>query len=206
MGGMFRSSEPLAIFCPYPQNAAGASLGTGFAGVDNLFIVDGGGNQVNSFTATYTFANVPEITGQEGAGIGFWIFIAPAFLVGKVPGIWSAHCANGGFLFGGNGSAQWGGWIDTVVSAATQCLPGGDVYDSVDDIHVQTKPGGDVYENAARARKMLGNRIDTNSTTNPTTLTLYEDDGVTPSVTRTIANADGTNVSPTQVLKLGRYV
>jgi len=59
---------------------------------------------------------------------------------------------------------------------------------------------------AELARKLLSNRIEVNSSTNPTALTVYDDDGTTPLYTRTIGNGDGSAVSPAQVLRLGAYV
>ena len=59
---------------------------------------------------------------------------------------------------------------------------------------------------ATLARKVLANKTTPNSSVTPTSLTLYEDDGVTPLGTRTIANADASAVSPTQVLDLGPIV
>jgi len=49
------------------------------------------------------------------------------------------------------------------------------------------------------------NKIEPNSATVPTLITLFADDGVTAIATRTIANADGTPVSPKQVLSLGPW-
>lgn len=59
---------------------------------------------------------------------------------------------------------------------------------------------------AEAARKMLTNRIAPNDATAPTQLTVYDDDGTTPLGTRTIGNADGTAVSPAQILSLGALV
>ena len=74
-------------------------------------------------------------------------------------------------------SFQWGGIADTVVTGA---------------------------EDATIARKMLTNKVLANSNSNPTAITIYDDDNVTPLYTRTIGNADGSVVSPTQVLNLGK--
>ena len=59
---------------------------------------------------------------------------------------------------------------------------------------------------ATLARKVLANKTTPNSSVTPTSLTVYDDDGVTTLGTRTIANADASAVSPTQVLDLGPIV
>jgi hypothetical protein len=78
-------------------------------------------------------------------------------------------------------SFQWGGWIDTLIDNAD--IAAGE---------------------STAARRLVGNRVDVDSVTAPTVLTYYADDSTTPLSTRTIANADGSPVSPAQVLVLGR--
>ena len=77
-------------------------------------------------------------------------------------------------------SFQWGGWVDTLMTLVTE---------TADD--------------ASMSKSALINRYDVNDPAAPTELTLYDDDGVTPLATRTIANADGSAVNPAQVLVLG---
>lgn len=118
---------------------------------------------------------------------------------------------------------QWGGTIDLLAGGATAA-------EAVDTL---TKAGGpgdlaavkavtDLLPNAGAltgiaadaltgatqanlARKALLNEWVPNSATTPTTLTL-NDDGGSPMLTRTIANASATAVSPDQVLHLGKAV
>lgn len=77
-------------------------------------------------------------------------------------------------------SFQWGGWVDTLMTLATETA-----------------------NDASMSKSALINRYDVNDPAAPTELTLYDDDGVTPLATRTIANADGSAVNPAQVLVLG---
>lgn len=77
-------------------------------------------------------------------------------------------------------SFQWGGWIDTLITLVTETA-----------------------NDASMSKSALINRYDVNDPAAPTELTLYDDDGVTPLATRTIANADGSAVNPAQVLVLG---
>jgi hypothetical protein len=60
-----------------------------------------------------------------------------------------------------------------------------------------------VYDKIDLTRKYVGNKWEANSSTVPTYLILYDDDGTTAMAARNIANADGTAVSPAQVLNLG---
>ena len=77
-------------------------------------------------------------------------------------------------------SFQWGGWIDDMLALVAESAA-----------------------DASMAKSALINRYDVDSATEPTELTLYATDGVTPLATRTIANADGSPVNPAQVLVLG---
>jgi hypothetical protein len=119
--------------------------------------------------------------GTELAIGGFFITVDPSFFT--VAGQYSClvsyfPVANYSFQ---TASFQWGGWIDTLIDNAD--IAAGE---------------------STAARRLVGNRVDVDSVTAPTVLTYYADDSTTPLSTRTIANADGSPVSPAQVLVLGR--
>lgn len=127
---------------------------------------------------------------------------------------------------------QWGGWVDTLLTAAstastqstaaatsagTAATQATAAASSASTAATQATTAATQATTAAtqattaatqstRARKLLQNRVAPNDTTAPTVLTIYDDDGTTPLGTRTIANADGTAVSPSQILTLGALV
>lgn len=112
----------------------------------------------------------------------------------------------------------WGGWVDTLLTnvstaatqATTAATAAGNAETAADGAETQATAAAASAATAATeaelARKLLSNRIEVNSATNPTALTVYDDDGTTPLYTRTIGNGDGSAVSPAQVLRLGAYV
>lgn len=104
---------------------------------------------------------------------------------------------------GGYGTFMWGESYGTLCTNAEQLTPGNAVYDNTANVNVLLSPGGAVGDSVNITRKWLTNKIVPNSSTNPTSITLYDDNGTTPLATRTIANADGSDVSPAQVLSLG---
>lgn len=112
----------------------------------------------------------------------------------------------------------WGGWVDTMLTnistaatqATTAATAAGNAETAADGAETQATAAAASAATAATeaetARKLLTNRIEVNSATNPTALTIYDDDGTTPLFTRTIGNGDGSAVSPVQVLRLGACV
>ena len=112
----------------------------------------------------------------------------------------------------------WGGWVDTMMTnistaatqATTAATAAGNAETAADGAETQATAAAASAATAATeaetARKLLTNRIEVNSATNPTALTIYDDDGTTPLFTRTIGNGDGSAVSPVQVLRLGACV
>lgn len=113
---------------------------------------------------------------------------------------------------------QWGGWVDTLMTnastAATQATNAATAATTAASQATAAATAAGDAETAAvaaaadaeLARKMMTNRVAPNDTTAPTGLVVYDDDGTTPLGTRTIANADGTAVSPAQILSLGPLV
>ena len=127
---------------------------------------------------------------------------------------------------------QWGGWVDTLLTAAsTASTQSTAAASSASTAATQATAAASSAATAAtqattaatqsttaatqattaatqstRARKLLQNRVAPNDTTAPTALTVYDDDGTTPLGTRTIGNADGSAVSPSQILALGALV
>ena len=112
----------------------------------------------------------------------------------------------------------WGGWVDTMMTnistaatqATTAATAAGNAETAADGAETQATAAAASAATAATeaetARKLLSNRVEVNSATNPTALTIYDDDGTTPLFTRTIGNGDGSAVSPVQVLRLGACV
>lgn len=126
----------------------------------------------------------------------------------------------------------WGGWVDTMMTnistaatqATTAATAAGTASTQATTAATQATTAATQATTAAAqstaaaasaataateaetARKLLTNRVEVNSATNPTALTIYDDDGTTPLFTRTIGNGDGSAVSPVQVLRLGACV
>lgn len=130
---------------------------------------------------------------------------------------------------------QWGGWVDTAstgaadsataaaqatiaatqsttaatqsTTAATQATTAAtQATTAASQSTAAASSAATAATEAETARKLLSNRVEVNSATNPTALTIYDDDGTTPLFTRTIGNGDGSAVSPVQVLRLGACV
>lgn len=89
---------------------------------------------------------------------------------------------------------QWGGWIDTLMTNAADAKTAAEAAETAAEA---------AAADAEIARKCLTNRIEPDSSSTPTSLTLYDDDGTTALKTRSIANASAAAVSANQILSLG---
>lgn len=216
MGGMFPSTQALVFRVPFASQIDGTTPATPTFGITptealiTIFKPDNTAyfNDVASAAGgnlTITKTPIPAILG----GFGFWtISIAAA---DAVSGVWSVIVFDTDLtVFPTSDSAQWGGLADMIVAINTETQAGGTMYESVatteattGDINVTLEPGGAVYDKIDLTRKYVGNKWEANSSTVPTYLILYDDDGTTAMASRNIANADGTAVSPAQVLNLG---
>ena len=96
---------------------------------------------------------------------------------------------------------QWGGWIDTLMADAADAKTAAEAAETAAGLAQSAAEAA--AADAEIARKCLTNRIEPDSSSAPTSLTLYDDDGTTPLLTRTIATASATAVSPDQILSLG---
>jgi len=110
-----------------------------------------------------------------GNSVGVQVVLQPSVLSGQPEGLWSVSLGSSAVSFVEQiESFQWGYWVDIL-------------FDSVE-----------------LSRKALLNKWVPNSATVPTLLALKDDDNTTTIGSRTIANADGSAVSPAQVLSLGK--
>ena len=217
MGGMFPSTQALKIRLPFaPEFNAGTPSYSTYPTVDAdtticIFKPDGTEYFNDVVTAASGNLTISKHTISGGLGRpGLWdISIAAA---DAVDGVWVAFVVEdaSASILAVSAEAQWGGLADLIVAINTQTQPGGTMYESVatteattGDINVTLEPGGAVYDKIDLTRKYVGNKWEANSSTVPTYLILYDDDGTTAMASRNIANADGTAVSPAQVLNLG---
>ena len=154
MGGMFPSTEDLVFAIPRPQFVE-FDTGTG-QGSYSLATTD---EEITLYvykpdgTALYSGA-LSDVSGTVSLISKATHVVITIAVAEFIDGEWTAALDETASTPGSTVpmvAAQWGGWIDTVVNGATQCLPGGDMYDSVDDIHVTTQTGGDLLVAAQNA-------------------------------------------------------
>ena len=181
---MFTSSEPAVVQVSWPakqvSNVAGGEItvfySTNPAAVQ-ANVVDGSGLIIDSFYLNVLPGNVSL---GDDTDFSTSILFAAAYLAGKTVGAWSVELfdiAGPHFWKQSLATFQWGGTVDLLAAGAAD---------------------------ATISRKVATNKYAPNSSTVPTELTLYDDDNTTPLAARTIANADGSAVSPAQVLSLGK--
>jgi hypothetical protein len=231
MPGTFRSTDAATFVIPYPLRtsttgssaalAYASSFGTASSGFTCVISRPTGADltfTLNSLPAGITWAYV----GQNPVA-GIRLNMASSLYT--TAGIY--HCsiivtADLSYL-GQTDNVQWGGWVDTAASATTAADAATAATQSTlaasrsltastqaTTAATQSTTAATQATTAATqatlARKYAGNRYAANSNTSPNSLTIYEDDGVTPLGTRTIANANGSPINPAQILELGAVV
>lgn len=229
MSGIFPSTGAATFLIRYPIRTAT----TGAAA--NLAYTSSYGSANSAFTCVISRPTGADLTftmDSLPAGIT-WDFVgtspAASFRINMAASLFTTagmyHCAlkvtaDASYL-GEVAGVQWGGWVDTVstgatdsataaaqaTTAATQATTAAtQATTAASQSTAAAASAATAATEAELARKLLSNRIEVNSATNPTALTVYDDDGTTPLYTRTIGNGDGSAVSPAQVLRLGAYV
>ena len=229
MSGIFPSTGAATFLIKYPLRTAttGASA--------NLAYTSSYGLANSAFTCVISRPTGADLTftlDSLPAGIT-WDFVgtspAASFRLNMASSLFTTagmyHCAlkvtaDASYL-GEVAGVQWGGWVDTVNAGATDSATAAaqatiaatqattaatQATTAASQSTAAAASAATAATEAELARKLLSNRIEVNSATNPTALTVYDDDGTTPLYTRTIGNGDGSAVSPAQVLRLGAYV
>lgn len=202
MPGTFRSTDAATFVVPYPLRTSTTGAAAALAYASSF------GTSNSGFTCVISRPTGADLTfnlGSLPAGIT-WNYVGQNPVAGirlnmaaslfTTAGIY--HCsiivtADLSYL-GQTDNLQWGGWVDSAGSSTLAA-----------DAATAAAQSTIAAAQATLARKYGGNRVAPNSTTAPTSLTLYDDDSTTPLVTRTIANADTTTPAAKQVLTLGKF-
>jgi len=194
---MFPSSEALKIRLPFaPEFNAGTPSYSTYPTVDadtTICILKPDGTEYFNDVVTAAAGNLTIAKHTISGGLsrpGLWDISIAA--VDAASGVWVAFVVedSSASVLAVSASAQWGGWIDTLLTGATNA-------------GTAATQATTAATQSTLTRKFVGNKWEPNSASVPTSLILYDDDGVTQIASRAIANADGSAVNPAQVLDLG---
>lgn len=210
MPGTFRSTDAATFVIPYPLRTSTTGGSSALAYASSFGTANSGFNCVISRP---TGADLTFNLGSLPAGIT-WNYVGQNPVAGirlnmasslyTTAGIY--HCsvivtADLSYL-GQSDNLQWGGWVDSAGSSTLAA----DAATAAAQSTIAATQSTTAATQSTLARKYASNRYAANSNTSPNSLTIYEDDGVTPLGTRTIANANGSSINPAQILELGAVV
>jgi len=183
MTALYPSTSAAQVFVPVPvrlsTTGASAPIAPLFAFVGglanfNLIVTDPAANLIGSGQMNALPAGIT----VADAGLGFLVSIAASEF--SVPGqyvCFVSYTPDSNYRFE-SASFQWGGWIDTLLSSTANAEGASEICQNV-----------------------LTGSYDVDDPAAPTVQTLSVSG--TPYATRTIANADGSAINPSQVLILG---